>query len=96
MEPRGYERDDFEVSLWTYYEPATTAISPASYDEALERLHAGMRKLDIPTPHFTDRVASAEQLFHGEPHPGNVLSKDKESMRLEVWREFQKLVRDHG
>jgi hypothetical protein len=109
VEPRGYEHDGFEVTLWTYYEPATPEISPAAYTDALERLHAGMRQLDVPTPHFTDRVASAEQLvtrrdltpeltdadremlagtlrtgvrdhgaaeqlLHGEPHPGNVLS----------------------
>jgi len=87
-------------------------VSPADYANALERLHAGMRKLDVTTPHFTDRVAeaqhlvasrdltpaladadrellgntlrrlrrtiadrgAAEQLLHGEPHPGNVLS----------------------
>jgi thiamine kinase-like enzyme len=73
-----------------------------------------MRKVDVPTPHFTDRVAeaqqlvashdltpalgdadrdllshtlrslrraigdrgAAEQLLHGEPHPGNVLSTE--------------------
>src|SRR5260370_7952956 len=78
---------------------------------ALERLNAGMRKLDVPTPHFTDRIEQAEQLvasrdrtpalvdadrellgntlrslrrvigerggaeqvLHGEPHPGNLL-----------------------
>ena len=111
VEPRGYERDGFEVTLWTYYEPVTPEISPAAYADALERLHAGMRRLDVPTPHFTDRVAeaqrvvrspedspglpdadremlastlrrlrraildhgAAEQLLHGEPHPGNVL-----------------------
>ena len=112
VEPRGYERAGFEVTLWTYYEPVTAEISPAAYAEALERLHAGMRKVEVPTPHFTDRVAeaerivssradspalrdddrrllastlrrlrrairdhgAAEQLLHGEPHPGNVLS----------------------
>ncbi|MDP9233881.1 MAG: aminoglycoside phosphotransferase family protein, partial [Actinomycetota bacterium] len=85
---------------------------PDDYANALERLHAGMRKVDVTTPHFTDRVAEAqqlvasndltpaladadrellcntlerrrrsigdrgtgEQLLHGEPHPGNVLS----------------------
>jgi Phosphotransferase enzyme family len=112
MEPRVYERDGFAVTLWTYYEPGTLReVSPADYADALERLHAGMRKLDVPTPHFTDRVeqaqqlvanrdhtpaladtdrellrdtlrsmrgmigerGSAEQLLHGEPHPGNVL-----------------------
>jgi hypothetical protein len=112
-EPRAYERDGFVVTLWTYYEPVTPReVSPADYAKALERLHAGMRKLDVTTPHFTDRVAeaqhlvasrdqtpalaaadrellsgmlrstrrtiaargAAEQLLHGEPHPGNVLS----------------------
>jgi hypothetical protein len=113
VDPRAYERDGFVVTLWTYYEPATPGeASPADYAGALERLHAGMRKLDIPTPHFTDRVeqaqqlvasrdrtpaladadrellgdtlrslrrsigdrGAAEQLLHGEPHPGNVLT----------------------
>ena len=113
VEPRVYERDGFVVTLWTYYEPATPReVSPAGYANALERLHAGMRKLDVPAPHFTDRVeqaqqlvasrdrtpalagadrellgntlgslrrviggrGGAEQLLHGEPHPGNVLT----------------------
>jgi len=112
VEPRVYERDGFVVTLWTYYEPATPrAVSPADYANALKRLHAGMRKLDVPTPHFTDRVEQAqrlvasrdhspaladadrellgntlrslrraigergaEQVLHGEPHPGNVLT----------------------
>jgi Phosphotransferase enzyme family len=113
VEPRVYERDGFVVTLWTYYKPvAPGEVSPAAYANALERLHAGMRKLDVRTPHFTDRVDAAqqlvessnltpeladadrellintlrsrrqaigergvvEQLLHGEPHPGNVLS----------------------
>jgi hypothetical protein len=53
----------FVVTLLTYYEPVTSReVSPADYANALERLHAGMRKLDVPTPHFTDRVESAQQL----------------------------------
>ena len=113
VEPRVYERDGFAVTLWTYYEPVVPQeVSPADYADALERLHSGMRKLDVTAPHFTDRVAeaqqlvasrdhtpaladddrvllsttlrslrraigdrgAAEQLLHGEPHPGNVLS----------------------
>ena len=113
VEPRVYERDGFAATLWTYYAPTATGVAqPADYANALERLHAGMRKLDVPTPHFTDRVAeaqrlvashdltpaltdadrellkthskarirsigergAAEQLLHGEPHPGNVLA----------------------
>jgi aminoglycoside phosphotransferase (APT) family kinase protein len=111
--PRPYERDGFVMTLWTYYASATPpVVAPADYANALARLHAGMRKLDVTTPHFTDRVAeaqqlvasrdqtpalahadrellsgtlrslrrtiadrsAAEQLLHGEPHPGNLLS----------------------
>ena len=113
VEPRVYERDGFVVTLWTYYEPVTPReVSPADYANALAQLHAGMRTLDVTTPHFTDRVDQAqqlvasrddtpaladadrellgdtlrglgrgigerggvEQLLHGEPHPGNVLT----------------------
>ena len=110
--PRSYDHGGFIVSLWTYYAPATTSeISPVEYAAALQRLHLGMRLVDLPAPHFTDRVDSAlqlladrertpsladddrellvrvltrltqdvgrsgnEQLLHGEPHPGNLLS----------------------
>jgi hypothetical protein len=111
--PEVFVRGDYVVTLWTYYEPVTTqAVPNADYARALERLHAGMRRVDLPTPHFTDRVAEAqtlvddhartpaladadrifltgtldrvrravsgsgrpEQLLHGEPHPGNLLS----------------------
>ena len=116
VDPRVYERDGFAVTLWTYYEPAAPReVSPAGYASALERLHGGMRKVDIPAPHFTDRVeqaqqlvaspdrtpaladadrellggtlrslrrvigdsGAAEQLLHGEPHPGNLLTTKK-------------------
>src|SRR3954466_117537 len=60
VEPRVYDRDGFVVTLWTYYQPVTPRdVSPAHYAKALGRLHAGMRKVDVPTPHFTDRVEQA-------------------------------------
>lgn len=116
LEPRAdpgvYTRDGFTVTLWTYYEPVTPHTSPVDYAKALELLHVGMRKVDVPSPRFTDRITEAEevvadpdrspeladadrvflsgrlasvrqaigergaveQLLHGEPHPGNVLS----------------------
>src|ERR687884_150247 len=48
VEPRVYERAGFVVTLWTYYEPAPPReVPPAEYANALERLHAGMRTLDV-------------------------------------------------
>ncbi|MGW4294428.1 phosphotransferase [Micromonospora chersina] len=111
VQPRPYELDGYTVTLWSYYEPSTRTITPADYAATLLRLHAGMRDLRMPTPHFTDRVEQAqrlvadrdrtpdlvdadrelldstlrrlrhavagrdraEQILHGEPHPGNLL-----------------------
>jgi hypothetical protein len=113
VEPRVYERDGFAVTLWTYYEVVAPDLDfPGAYAGVLQRLHTGMRSVEIATPHFLDRVAEAEQLvthrdespaladadrhlllstldsarerirsrgaveqlLHGEPHPGNLLS----------------------
>jgi aminoglycoside phosphotransferase (APT) family kinase protein len=110
--PRVHFSDGFAVTLWTYYEPTAPQVPPAEYAHALEQLHAGMRKVDLDSPRFTDRITEAEeiiaaperspalpdadrtflldtlhdvrraiedrgapeQLLHGEPHPGNLLS----------------------
>ncbi|HEX6345004.1 aminoglycoside phosphotransferase family protein [Umezawaea sp.] len=111
--PHVHEHGGFAVTLWTYYEPVPhRGVSPADYAAALERLHAGMRGLDLPAPHFSERVGQArrivadrdrspaltdeergllggalrdlgrvvvehggaDQVLHGEPHPGNVIS----------------------
>ena len=77
--PRVHERDDFVVTLWTYYEPATPReVSPADYASALERLHAGMRKLDVPAPHFTDRVEQAQQLVASPERTPALAHADRE------------------
>jgi Ser/Thr protein kinase RdoA (MazF antagonist) len=104
------------VTLWTYYERvAADAASPREYADALGRLHAGMRTVEVAAPHFLERVEDAQrlladrvltpelvdgerellrdtlgrfsravvergpadQLLHGEPHPGNVLGTEK-------------------
>ena len=63
IEPRVYVRDGFAVTLWAYYEPMVPAdVPPAEYAEALRRMHASMRRLDLSAPHFSDRVAEAHAL----------------------------------
>lgn len=113
VDPRVYEGNGFAMTLWIYYEVSgSDQVSPAVYADALYRLHAAMRSVEIATPHFMERVAqavrlvadrdatpalgeddrdlllgtlrsarheiqsrgAAEQLLHGEPHSGNVLS----------------------
>jgi hypothetical protein len=80
VDPRVYERDGFVVTLWTYYQPATPrAVSPADYARALERLHAGMRKVDLPAPHFMDRVEQAQ------PAPGDAGSQTAGRQPTRPW-----------
>jgi Phosphotransferase enzyme family len=79
VEPRVYERDGFAVTLWTYYEPVTPReVSPADYADALERLHAGMREVDFPTPHFADRVEEAQQLVASRDRTPALADADRE------------------
>ncbi|GCD93178.1 phosphotransferase [Embleya hyalina] len=61
-DPRVHTRDGFAVTLWTYFEPVTPPPSPVDYARALERLHAGMRAVDVPSPRFTDRITEAEEV----------------------------------
>jgi aminoglycoside phosphotransferase (APT) family kinase protein len=61
--PDAYVHDGFVVTLWTYYETARSiASASADYARALQRLHAEMRHIDMPTPHFTDRISEAQRL----------------------------------
>ena len=60
---RVYECDGFVITFWTYYESSTAGrVFPADYAGALQRLHSGLRAIRTATPHFTDRVAEAQQL----------------------------------
>ncbi len=96
VDPRVYERDGFVVTLWTYYEPATPQeISPADYASALERLHAGMRTLDIPTPHFTDRVEDAQQLVASRDQTPTLADADREFLG-DTLRSLRRVISDHG
>ncbi|HUQ63974.1 MAG TPA: hypothetical protein VM121_09475, partial [Acidimicrobiales bacterium] len=57
-------RDGFAVTFGTYYEDvAAPGPTPAAYADALHRLHAGMRDLEVTTPQFTERIAEAERLL---------------------------------
>jgi hypothetical protein len=95
VEPRAYERDGFEVSLWTYFEPAIAEIAPGAYADALARLHTGMREVDLTTPHFTDRVASAEQLVNRRDLTPELPDADRELLAGTL-RRLPRVIRDHG
>jgi aminoglycoside phosphotransferase (APT) family kinase protein len=96
VEPRAYERDGFVVTLWTYYEPAAPReVSPTDYANALGRLHAGMRKLDVPAPHFTDRVGQAQQLVASRDHTPALADADRELLGSTL-RRLRRVIGERG
>jgi Ser/Thr protein kinase RdoA (MazF antagonist) len=79
VDPRVYVRDGFVVTLWTYYEPVSPRdVAPAEYAQALERLHVGMRGIDLTAPHFTDRVAEAQWLIGNRAQTPELGDADRE------------------
>jgi Ser/Thr protein kinase RdoA (MazF antagonist) len=79
VEARAYESDGFVMTLWAYHAPAPAGeIPPADYARALERLHAAMRTVDLPTPHFTDRVDEAQRLVADRARTPDLVDADRE------------------
>ncbi len=77
--PRVYEQDGFAITLWTYYEsPAAQGVSPGDYATALRGLHAVMRRVAVEAPHFTDRVAEAQQLVSSPDRTQSLADVDRE------------------
>ncbi|MBO3752237.1 aminoglycoside phosphotransferase family protein [Streptosporangiaceae bacterium NEAU-GS5] len=96
VEPRVYERDGFAITLWTYYEPATAReVSPADYADALMRLHSGMRELDFPMPHFTDRVEQAQRLVASRDDTPALADADRELLG-DTLRGLRRVIGERG
>jgi hypothetical protein len=96
VEPRVYQRDGFAITLWTFYESVTAGEpSPPDYAQALQRLHVGMAKLDVTTPHFTDRVAEAQQLVAGRDHTPALADADRELLSTTL-RSRRRAITDRG
>ncbi|MFF5171415.1 phosphotransferase family protein [Micromonospora sp. NPDC000089] len=94
--PEVFVRDDHVVTLWTYYEPVTTqAVPPADYARALERLHAGMRRVDLPTPHVTDRVSEARALVADQDRTPRLADTDR-ALLADTLDRLRRAVGDSG
>lgn len=94
--PRVYSRDGFVVTLWTYYESGTSrAVSPADYASALERLHAGMREVDVRTPDYTDRVDSARQLLANRDRTPALAAADRHLLS-DTLRRLGRVIGERG
>ncbi|MEO3977416.1 phosphotransferase [Streptomyces sp. CAU 1734] len=93
--PRVYTRDGFTVTLWTYYETVAPHSSPAGRAKALERLHAGMREVDVPCPRFTDRIAEAEEVV-ADPDRSPELAAEDRAFLAGVLGSLRRSIEDRG
>jgi Ser/Thr protein kinase RdoA (MazF antagonist) len=78
VEPRVYARDEFAITFWRYYEQSPAEFSGADYARALELLHAGMARLDVSAPHFTERVREAQVLVESPERGAGLTDSDRE------------------
>lgn len=79
VEPVVHLRDGFAITYWKYYEPLPAAdTTVGGYAQTLERLHAGMRRVDAPAPHFTDRVEEAQSIVADRSQSPELIDSDRE------------------
>ncbi|WP_405058631.1 aminoglycoside phosphotransferase family protein [Kribbella sp. NBC_01505] len=62
VESRVFVHDGFKVTLWASFEAVQSPmLPPEEYAQALADLHAGLREIEVTTPHFMDRVAEIQR-----------------------------------
>jgi hypothetical protein len=72
-------RAGYAFTLWTYYEPGSSRpVAPAEYAPTLERLHAGVRQVDLAVPHTMDRVANAQWALSNRDRTPEVVDADRQ------------------
>lgn len=82
VDPRLDVRDGFVVSLWKHYATAQPHnLSPTAYSDALRRLHAGLREIDIAAPHLLDRVRETHDFVADRGITPELRDEDRELLK---------------
>ncbi|MCB0110344.1 MAG: aminoglycoside phosphotransferase family protein, partial [Caldilineaceae bacterium] len=68
------------------------AIAPAEYAQALKRLHDGMRQINVPAPHFTDRVAEAQRLVDNPMYTPELPDAERELLSNTLQRMLRTII----
>jgi hypothetical protein len=94
--PAAYARDGFALSFWTYYEPVVadrpggpapeqlgwpSNLPPADYADALVRLHAGLRLIELDAPHVSARVDGWAELVADRARTPDLPDQDRDLLR---------------
>jgi Phosphotransferase enzyme family len=80
VEPRVFERDGFDIAMFSYFEPVRVVgeLAPAGYAHALECLHGALREVDVSAPHFTDRFAKIQHWLADPDFTPDLADEDRE------------------
>jgi hypothetical protein len=96
VEPRAYVRDDFVITLWTYYAPSSSPeIAPTEFAHALVQLHVSLRQIGMTVPHFTDRVAEAQQLIDDRARTPDLAEFDRVFLGAAL-RDLRRAIGERG
>jgi aminoglycoside phosphotransferase (APT) family kinase protein len=95
VEPHVYERDGFSITFWPYHEPVPEDLSPAEHAESLARLHAGMRKLQLDSPRFTQRIADAQRIVD-DPEASPELGDGDRELLSRALRDLRAAILQRG
>ncbi|WP_426561595.1 phosphotransferase family protein [Angustibacter sp. McL0619] len=92
VEPGVYERDGFAVTFWTHYASTSAMAAPPMYARAMHHLHAAMRSIEVDAPHFTERVAAAEDLLTSRDETPELRDADRRLL-LDTIQDARQAVR---
>ena len=94
VEPRVFVRDGFRITMWTYFEPVSSRVlASAEYAQALDRLHLGLRQIDVTAPHFMDRVTSTKRDVASRDVTPDLVDADR-ALLTTTLRELRRSITD--
>lgn len=96
VEPRVVVRDGYKITFWTYYEPLPTReLPPTDYAHALERLHGGLRRIDMATPHIMDRITGTQRDVATREITPDLTETDR-TLLTETLRDLRRSIVERG
>jgi aminoglycoside phosphotransferase (APT) family kinase protein len=93
--PQVIERNGFEITFWTHHAPVDRPLPAASYARTLVELHAGLRRVDLPLPHVTDRIAAVEHDVASRVTTPGLGKADRASL-ADALRDLRRSIVDRG
>lgn len=96
VDPRVVVCDGFEIAFWAHFETVQPReLPPGDYARALERLHGALRQVEVPAPHFTDRLAEIRRWLADGAATPDLPDGDRDFL-LELLETPRRLLTQHG